>query len=366
MRILHILNDLTELGNGIVNTAVDLAIEETHQGMDVAVAASTGGYETLLVGSGVKMFPLDQSLRPMQLYRALLALHGNLREYQPEVVHAHMRTGLLLAWFLRPFHRYALVGHLHNVHDRQSLLMGLADKVIAVSEAVAKSVASCGIPRRRIRVVLNRTLGSKRVKPLPQVEPARLQRPSIVTVCGMSQRKGIEELLYAFEVVGHQFNHAHLYLVGDGPDRARFESQAKRSRFTDRIHFEGFQANPQAYMLSADVFVLASRRESFGLVLVEAREAGCAIIATDVDGIAEALNGGRAGVLIPPQDTRALASAICHLLTDDCERMKLQRIAKKDISKFRVELMAREMTAVYNELLDSRRGGQPLIARESE
>lgn len=354
MRILHILNDVTELGNGIVNTAVDLAIAQARQGDDVAVAASTGGYQALLIRSGVKMFPLDQSLRPRALYRALWMLHGDLREYQPEVVHAHMRTGLLLAWLLRPFHRYTLVGHLHNVHDRQSLLMGLADKVIAVSEAVAQSMVSCGIPRRKIRVVLNRTLGSKRVLPASRAQPARLQRPCVVTVCGMSQRKGIEELIHAFELVGQHFGDAHLYLVGDGPDRASFQSRASTSRFSDFIHFEGFQANPQAYMRSADVFILASRRESFGLVLIEAREAGCAIVATDVDGIAEALDGGRAGLLVPPKDPRALASAICRILSDESVRRELQSKSKENLSLFRVEVMAREMTAVYNELLDAR------------
>lgn len=354
MRILHILNDVTDLGNGIVNTAVDLAIEQARQGFDVAVASSGGGYQELLVSSGVKMFLLDQSLHPRKLYRALGTLRGYIREYQPEVVHAHMRAGLLLAWFLRPFHRYALVGHLHNVHDPQSVLMGLADKVIAVTEAVAASIVSWRIPRHKIRVVLNRTLGSKRVPPLSEIQPARLRRPSIVTVCGMSQRKGIEELIQAFELVGQQFGDAHLYLVGDGPERARFQSQASKSQSSERIHFEGFQSRPQAYMLSADVFVLASRRESFGLVLIEAREAGRAIVAADVDGIAEALEGGRAGVLVPPRDPRALASAICRILSDECERRELQRIATEDISRFRVEFMAREITAVYNELLAAR------------
>lgn len=354
MRVLHILNDVTDLGNGIVNTAVDLAIEQARQGVDVAVASSGGGYRELLVSSGVKMFLLDQSLHPKKLYRAFGALGGYLREYQPEVVHAHMRAGVLLAWLLRPFHRYALVGHLHNIHDPQSVLMGLADRVIAVTEAVALSIASWRIPRHKIRVVLNRTLGSKRVPPLSKIQPATLQRPSIVTVCGMSRRKGIEELIQAFELVGQQFGDAHLYLVGEGPERVRFQSQASKSRYFHRIHFEGFQARPQAYMLSADVFVLASRRESFGLVLIEAREAGRAIVATDVDGIAEALDGGRAGVLVPARDPHALASAICRILSDECERRELQRIAKEGTSRFRVEFMAREMTVVYNELLASR------------
>ena len=292
MRVLHILNDLTDRGNGIVNTAVDLAMEQAYQGVEVAVASAVGGYQPTLERAGVVHLTLDQSRDPVHLLRAIRVFRGHLREFRPDVVHAHMRTGLLLAWFCRHFHRYTLVGHVHNVHDRESIVMGLADRVIAVSESVATTMAACGIPKKKIRVVLNRTLGSRRVPMLAEIQPAALERPSIVTVCGMSQRKGIDVLISVFEQIGREFQDAHLYLVGDGPDRQQFERQAANSQWSERIHFEGYQAVPQAYMLSADVFVLASRRESFGLVLIEAREAGCAIVATDVDGVSEALDGG--------------------------------------------------------------------------
>ena len=107
-------------------------------------------------------------------------------------------------------------------------------------------------------------------------------------------------------------------------------------------------------MLSADVFVLASRRESFGLVLIEARETGCAIVATDVDGIAEALDGGRAGRLVPRRDVAALAAALRQLLSNPTEREHWQIRAKEGISGFRVCHMASEMKTVYDQLLSDR------------
>jgi glycosyltransferase involved in cell wall biosynthesis len=350
MRILHILNDVTDRGNGIVNTAVDLAIEQARQGQTVAVASGGGGYEALLRNAGVIHLKLDQSRNPLQLLRALLRLRSILVLFRPEVVHAHMRTGLLLAWLLRPFERFALVGHVHNVHDRESILMALADRVIAVSQSVAGTMRRQGIPARKIRVVLNRTLGNRRQCDLANVEAAAIARPSIVTVAGMTARKGIEELIDAFEIAGCSFPDAHLYIVGDGPERGRFEEHARRSPFSARIHFEGFQPQPQAYMLSADIFVLASRRESFGLVLLEAREAGCAIVATDVDGIAEALDDGRAGVLVPAQNFGALAAAFCRLLGSSQERRVWQGRARQGIGNYSVGQMAREVQAIYQEL----------------
>jgi glycosyltransferase involved in cell wall biosynthesis len=360
MRVLHILNDVTDRGNGIVNAAVDLAIEQARQGDMVAVVSAGGGYQPLLESAGVLHLTLDQSRRPMQILRSARLFHRQLLDFRPDVVHAHMRTGLLLAWFWRHFEPFALVGHVHNVHDRESVMMGLADRVIAVSHSVAATMAGYGIPARKLRVVLNRTLNSPRQPRLDEIQPAALCRPSIVTVCGMTRRKGLEELIDAFEDVARRLPQAHLYLVGDGPERDQFERKAQRSIYNARIHFEGFKTAPQAYMLSADVFVLAARRESFGLVLTEARQAGCAIVATDADGIPEALEGGQAGMLVQPRNATALADALYRMLSSDQERARWQKRAQEGIEKFRLDRMAREISDVYGELVGERKKRRPI------
>jgi glycosyltransferase involved in cell wall biosynthesis len=350
MRVLHILNDVTDLGNGIVNTAVDLTLEQARGGMEVAVASASGGYQRLLERGGVQHVTLDQSRNPVRLYGAFRNLRNQIREFHPDVVHAHMRTGLLLAWMCKRFNHFALVGHVHNVHDRESIVMGLADRVIAVSQSVSDTMVRHGISRKKVRVVLNRTLGNLRQAPIEEIVPSTLSRPSIVTVCGMSHRKGIRELISAFEMIARDYQDAHLYLVGNGPQRAEFEEFARQSNVGDRIHFEGFQAEPRAFMLAADIFVLASRRESFGLVLIEARQAGCAIVATDVDGVAEALDWGRAGMLVPPRNVRALAIALRELLQNQDTRTEWKQSSKIGISNYNVEVMAHEIRSVYEEL----------------
>ena len=351
MRVLHILNDVTDLGNGIVNTAVDLALEQARQGMVVAVASAGGGYKPLLESAGILHLTLDQSRSPMRLFHAFQSFRKQLREFHPDVVHAHMRTGLLLAWICRRFDCFPLVGHVHNVHDRESLMMGLADCVITVSQSVATTMARHGIAGNKIRIVLNRTLDNLRQPPLEEIAPAVLDRPSIVTVCGMSHRKGIREMIAAFEILGQDIPNAHLYLVGNGPQRELFEQQAHRTSVRDRIHFEGFQSEPRAYMLSADVFVLASRRESFGLVLIEARQAGCAIVATDVDGVAEALDWGRAGMLVPSRNVKALVIALREMIGDSRERTEWQNLARLGIADYRVSAMTSEIRSIYEELI---------------
>ena len=76
MRVLHILNDVTARGNGIVNTAVDLAMEQARQGSVVAVASAGGGYKPMLERAGVLHLTLDQSRRPVQMLRAFRLFAG--------------------------------------------------------------------------------------------------------------------------------------------------------------------------------------------------------------------------------------------------------------------------------------------------
>lgn len=349
MRILHVLNHVQEIGNGIVNVAVDLACLQAKTGHYVGVASAGGEYEVLLTSYGVTHFQLNQERKPLNLTKASRRYWAIVQEFQPDIVHAHMMTGVVLARVLRAT-GYALVSTVHNEFQRTALLMGLADLVIAVSRAVSHSMAQRGIPEQKLRVVTNGTLGSPRTRQLQDYLPAPLQHPAIATVAGMYRRKGIGELIAAFEQIALDFPQAHLYVVGDGPDRSLFEAQARRTAVAERIHFEGFQPEPQRYLLATDVFVLASHREPFGLAISEAREAGCAIVASDVDGIPEALDDGQAGLLIPPADSHALAVALVKLLSDSSVLEKWKDRAHHNLEWLTAARVNEETVAVYREL----------------
>ncbi|RUR84526.1 glycosyl transferase [Chlorogloeopsis fritschii PCC 6912] len=351
MRIIHILNHIQEIGNGIVNVAVDLACLQAKNGYEVAVISGGGEYEALLASFGVKHYHLDQSRKPINIIKAAVRYRAIVQEFQPDIVHAHMMTGVVLAGLLRNKGGYALVSTVHNEFQRASILMGLADRVIAVSKAVSESMVRRGVPQEKLRVICNGTLGSPRNRPLQEYQPLPLQRPAIATVAGMYQRKGITELIEAFEQIALDFPEVHLYLIGNGPDRPIFEAQASQTAFTSRIHFEGFQAEPQRYLLACDIFVLASHREPFGLVLSEAREAGCAIIATQVDGIPEALDNGQAGILVPAKDSKALAAALINLLSNSDTLNEWRTKAHQNLEWLNITRVHQEYLAVYLELI---------------
>lgn len=349
MRVIHILNQVQEIGNGIVNVAVDLACLQAKAGHEVGVASAGGEYEELLARYGARHFKLNQGRKPINLLKAAARYRAIVHEFQPDIVHAHMMTGVVLARALRAGFGYALVSTVHNEFQRSAVLMGLADRVIAVSNAVADSMTRRGIPQKKLRVVSNGTLGSPRTRQLKEYLPLPLQRPAIATVAGMYRRKGIAELIDAFAQIALDFPEAHLYLVGNGPDRAMFEAQAQSTPVADRIHFEGFQPEPQRYLLAADIFVLASHRDPSPLVIPEAREAGCAIIASAVDGIPEALDGGQAGLLVPPADSQALAAALVQLLSDPNVLHKWKAQAQHNLEWLTAARVNEETLEVYRE-----------------
>lgn len=350
MRILHLLNHVDQVGNGIVHVAVDLACVQARDGHEVWVASNGGAYEALLERFGVRHVLIDQARRPLTVLRAIVAVRRLLRSARPDIVHAHMVTGYLLARILRPRSRWRLVASVHNEWQRSSALMGGADRVILMSEDAVGRLSAAGMRRERLRAVRNGTVGSPRLLDEGHVA-ADLRQPAIVTVAGMYERKGIGELIDAFAVLAPLHPAANLYLVGDGPDRARFEAQAGATAVAARIHFEGFQPSPRPWLREAAVFVLASRAEPGGLVLPEARDCGCAIVSTAVDGSPELLDGGRAGVLVPPQDVPALAAAITRLLDDPDERERWRIAARANLDWLSIDRQNRETLAVYREAL---------------
>ena len=348
MRVLHVIGDLLEVGNGIVNSTVDLAALAAAR-HDVAVASAGGDFEPLLRDHGVTLFSLDQRRTPRGIAGAAAHFRSIVASYDPDIVHAQMMTGAVLARALRLRSRYRIVTTVHNEFQRSAIAMGLGDLVTANSLAVATAMARRGIPKTKLRVVSIGALDGPRRRRAADVAPVALAHPAIVTVAGLFVRKGIDVLIAAFERTTNRS--AHLYIVGNGPDRVAFEAQARASSAAARIHFTGFEPRPERYMRAADIFVLASRKEPFGMVLSEAREAGCAIIASNVDGIPEALDDGAAGILVPPGEAPALARALNTLLGDRHALENARASAGARLERFTAQRYCDDMEAVYAEAL---------------
>lgn len=356
MKILHILNH-TGRQNGNVHAAVDLAAAQAALGHDVAVCSRGGDFSDVFAAAGVETFWVD-ARRLQRLPQSLAHFARLCRDWRPDVVHAHMAASALLAWPVTRALGLPLVATAHNAFERGAIAMGVADRVIAVSRLAGVAMLRRGLSQSRIRVVLNGTIGSAR-QTQPPPPPAELAHPAIVFVGGLHPRKGIDVLLHAMCRV-REFNPvAHLYLVGEGPMQSEYEALARELRLEDWTHFVGAVADPRPYMAASDIFVLPSRADPAPLVLSEARQLGCAIIASEVDGIAEMLDHGAAGVLTPPGDPERLALAIRALLDDPALRVKLGRGAALGLGRFAIERVAKDTHTVYREAIELRARAAP-------
>lgn len=350
MIILHLSNHCI-FGNGNVHAAVDLACEQARSGHEVYFASAGGDFEQLLDDNNVRHIKVAHPSRaaPLRVFSAVQQISNICRLNKIEVVHAHMMAGAVIGWLATRIVRRPLVTTVHNAFDSHAILMGLGDRVIAVSNAVAENMGQRRIPKSKIRVVLNGTLNSARTLSTIQ-KPAEMIRPAITTVCGMHDRKGVKYLLSAFEIVYNYNPRANLYLIGEGPQQLEYQEIANKMKSKSNIHFLGQVRDTKPFLVSTDIFVLASLQDPCPLVIPEAREMGCGIIATNVDGIPEMLNIGGAGILVPPKNPAALAQAIVDILSDEMALYELKERSKNNLDYFSISRVSNETISIYSEL----------------
>jgi len=365
MRIVHLANHAQTIGNGTVNMMVDLACMQARMGQDIVVASSGGGFEPLLRRHGITHIPLQQSRQPWRVPSMIAGFNRLIDRFDPDIVHAHMMTGALISRFGSMRRRFALVTTVHHELQKSASLVRAGDRMVAVSRAVALDLQARGIGPERMSIVLNGAVGAPRLVCRPAAKPVRLRHPNIVCVAGMYRRKGIAELLHAFALVREQsandrefMAEPHLYLVGDGPDRGSLEALADELGIEQVTHFTGFVADARPYFASADVFALLSHQDPGPLVIAEAREAGCAIVATRVGGIPEMLDDGAAGVLVPAGDIEQAAAKLRWLLLDRQARDQLSARARQNLQLLSVERASSEYMAIYQHTLAERESMQ--------
>lgn len=360
MRIIHVLKHSRQ-GNGSVHVAVDVACAQADAGHDVFVASGRGSYDDLLAAHGVHVARLPEPSSVWTALRTMLALFKVSRRIRPDVIHAHMMSAAVIAFPVAQVVRAALVTTMHNSFDAHSVLMRLGKVVIAVSDAERRLLLSRGYPAKQVVTVLNGTAGSARDE-LPLDDIGQVQKPGIMTLSGLHGRKAVGDVISAFALVHAEFPDWHLSIVGSGPDRARLESQVATLALGDSVHFMGPTLTPRPLLESAEIFATASLAEPYGLSVMEARLAGCAIVATAVGGIPEIVEEGAAGQLVPPHDPAAMAVVFRSLMKDPEMLAAWRAKAVPTSDFFSVRRVVEDHERVYRSVLRSR----PMSGRRAE
>ncbi len=141
-------------------------------------------------------------------------------------------------------------------------------------------------------------------------------------------------------------------LVGDGPERGALESQVATLGLRDRVQFLGYRPDIPGLLAGCDLFVLPSLYEGLPLSILEAMAAGKPVVATAIGGTDEVIVPDCTGLLVPPGDAPALATAIRTLLADPPLARRLARAGQARVATmFSAAQMVRQVTQVYDELL---------------
>ncbi len=188
--------------------------------------------------------------------------------------------------------------------------------------------------------------GPPAFRPVPG-EPAR---PYILGLGRVVEKKGFDLLLAAFAALGEQERVADLVIAGAGPALAGLEEMAAELGIARFVHFVGrlSREDVAAAMDGATLFVMPSRLEPFGIVVLEAWRAGVAVVATTHGGAPEFVDDGETGVLVDPFDTPAFTAALARLLTDTAGRQAIGRAGRRRVEAFGWPTVAERYRQVYS------------------
>lgn len=174
------------------------------------------------------------------------------------------------------------------------------------------------------------------------------------SVMRFSHQKAPDILVDAAERVLGEVPGAWFVLVGDGPLHGEMAARVSRFRPPGRVILTGLRRDIPELLGAFDVFALSSRWEGLPRVLPQAMAAGLPIVATAIDGTAEAVAEGESGYLVSPGDPRALADRLRRLLTDPGARTRMGAAGRARVAEFDVETMVDRIEALYDRLLAQR------------
>lgn len=298
-----------------------------------------------------------------------------IREKNIEIVHAHAARDYPIAALAAQIAKIKLVLTRHLLSPLNALHKFLLPKdtvFIAVAKTVREKLLEQKLlPPEKVRLIRNGidTLHFRKTKETTNREKLlrELKLPVgnlLVGIAGaIARHKGQTDFVRAAALVLRQFPATEFVIIGRNDSakdkyRKRLEKLIEELGLQNKIHFLGWFADVAPVFSVLDVFVSASRAESFGLAIVEAMASACAVVAAETDGAKEIIENNETGKLVPIGNPKALAEAVSEFLQDEAARKTYGEKAQKSaIEKFDIEKMIAETEALYKEILTARVSG---------
>jgi glycosyltransferase involved in cell wall biosynthesis len=317
--------------------------------LEVIVLGAPGLLAEEIEACGVPVTALREpdGLRP----GLVLKLAALLRSKRIAILHTHDERphiyGTPAAWLAsvgRVIHTRHSMGV--NLTGRQArvvnVLARLADHFVCVSRDGAARARSAGLGANKVGLVWN------------GIDLARFRATGpcadgpAVTVARVNPEKDVANLVRAAAQVSHTDTAFRVEVAGDGPCLPEVRRLAEELHVADTVRFRGVVRDIPSLLAGASLFVLPSLNEGISLTLLEAMAVGLPVVATRVGGTPEAVEDGVTGLLVPPGDSDALASAIRRLRADPALARRLGAAGRQRVERhFDVVRMVRAYEALY-------------------
>jgi glycosyltransferase involved in cell wall biosynthesis len=265
-----------------------------------------------------------------------------LRAFRPEVV---------MSWMSRasehtPRGAYVLVGRLGGFYNLAHFRH--CDHLVANTLSLLAWLRAQGWPEGRSHYLPN--FVTDHGGALPAAE-GQGEGPLILALGRLHEEKGFDVLLHAFAhlLQEGEGGGARLLIAGDGPERGALERLARELGLGGRVIFAGWREDVGALLAAAAVLVCPSRVEPLGNVILEAWSAGRAVVASRVSGPAELIRDGEDGLLVPPEQPRALARALAALLAAP---ERAARLGERGRARFAAEFSERAVIGRWRQFFD--------------
>lgn len=330
MRILVWQECFAPLVGGIQTSALLLmdGLRQRGYNFSVATVAIPGlPARSTINGVAVHRFPFANALNERDLDTVMMIRNGVedlKREFAPDIVHINGLGPTVFYHFATERARKdPLLVTLHSTNhftDMQhtpgsgllSKTLEAADWVTAVSRATLTHTLSVGpAMKTRSSIVYPGIVGTA-----PQAEPLPFEQPCILCLGNLNHHKGFDLVLKAGQSLRRERPELRILIAGEGPYEPSLRRLASDTGIAECVRFLG-PVEPKAVpalINQATIVAVPSRRESLGLVAVEAAMMARPVVAADTGGLGEVVDHGTTGMLVPPDDPLALEAALSHLL----------------------------------------------------
>ena len=355
---------ITGLGvGGAERQVIDLADEFFKGGHEVTLVCLTGPVILRPESPSIRLVVLGMSKSPLRFFRAAIAFKKVIESFRPDIVHSHLVhanlfTRVLRMWMKMP----VLISSAHNTSEGawwRYMAYRVTDRLADISTNVSAEGVSVferkgAVGKNRMILVYN---GISTTKFRFDSEARQRVRASLglnvdqkflLAVGSLSSQKDYPNLLEAVAKLQLSMPNFIVAIAGGGPLALELKQLViELGLYEDRVLFLGIRKDVVDLMSAADVFVLSSAWEGFGLVVAEAMAMQRLVVATDCGGVREVL--ADCGFLVEPKDSDKLAEMLKSVMQIDTQvAAQIGLAARRRIeTDFAVDAAARGWLAIY-------------------